>query len=323
MIDQASPFKRTKIVATVGPACRAPETLRAMVLAGVNVFRLNFSHGTHEEHAESIAAIRKLSDDLGVNLGILQDLPGPKVRTGDLSDDGIAALHLEAGSRFALTTEPIIGEPGRVSVSYAGLPRDVKPGTDIYLADGSICLHILETSPTEVRTEVVRGGDLRARQGINYPAGTLQLDSVTERDFEHLRFGLEHEVDWVALSFVRSPHDVLRVKEFIAERRLHTPVLAKIEKHEALDHIDGIIEAADGIMVARGDLGIEIPLEQVPLVQKDLIMRANRGSKPVITATQMLESMVHAPTPTRAEVSDVANAVFDGTSALMLSGETA
>jgi len=293
-----------------------------MIQAGVNVFRLNFSHGTHDEHADAIAEIRKISAELRVNVAVLQDLPGPKVRTGDLSD-GLAALHLEPGARFLLTTDQVPATPDRVSVSYPGLPNDVKAGTDIYLADGTIQLRILETTPSEVRTKVIRGGDLRPRQGINYPAGTLHLESVTERDFEHLEFGLEHEVDWVALSFVRSPRDVLRVKTFIAERGLYTPVLAKIEKHEALDHIDEIIAAADGIMVARGDLGIEIPLEQVPLVQKDLIVRANRASKPVITATQMLESMMHSARPTRAEAADVANAILDGTDAVMLSGETA
>ncbi|TAM78043.1 pyruvate kinase [bacterium] len=322
MTDNSASFKRTKIVATVGPASRSPQTLRALVHAGANVFRLNFSHGTHEEHAAAIVEIRTLSAELGVNIAVLQDLPGPKVRTGDLSE-GLSALHLETGGRFVLTTEQIPGEQGRVSVSYPRLADDVEAGTDIFLADGAIQLRILETTASEVRTEVLQGGDLRPRQGINYPAGTLRLESVTERDFEHLAFGLDHEVDWVALSFVRSPRDVMRVKEFIAERRLHTPVLAKIEKHEALDHIDDIIAAADGIMVARGDLGIEIPLEQVPLVQKDLIMRANRASKPVITATQMLESMMHSARPTRAEAADVANAILDGSDAVMLSGETA
>ncbi|HVA38890.1 MAG TPA: pyruvate kinase [Candidatus Dormibacteraeota bacterium] len=321
-MEQPVAFKRTKIVATIGPASRRPETLRAMIAAGVNVFRLNFSHGTREEHAAAIADVRRIAADLGTYIAILQDLPGPKVRTGDLAD-GIAAVHLEPGARFTLTTEPAAGDAGRVSVSYDGLPADVEPGTDIFLADGAIQLRILETTGAEVRTEVVRGGDLRPRQGINYPAGTLRLESVTERDFEHLAFGLEHEVDWVALSFVRTPRDVARVKAFIEEHHLHTPVLAKIEKHEALDHIDEIIAAADGIMVARGDLGIEIPLEQVPMIQKDLIMRANRASKPVITATQMLESMVRSARPTRAEAADVANAILDGTDAVMLSGETA
>ncbi|TAM58092.1 pyruvate kinase [bacterium] len=320
--DSSTPFKRTKIVATVGPASRSPQTLRALVEAGVNVFRLNFSHGTHEEHAQAIADIRALSAEMEANVAVLQDLPGPKVRTGELGE-GLSALTLTAGERFTLSAEPIEGRPGMVSISYPGLPGDVAAGTDIYLADGAIRLRILETTATEVRTEVVQGGDLRPRQGINYPAGTLRLESVTERDFEHLAFGLDHDVDWVALSFVRSQRDVARVKDFIAARGLHTPVLAKIEKHEALDHIDDIVAAADGIMVARGDLGIEIPLEQVPLVQKDLIVRANRASKPVITATQMLESMVHSARPTRAEATDVANAILDGTDAVMLSGETA
>jgi pyruvate kinase len=314
--------KRTKIVATLGPASRDPEIIRALVLSGANVFRLNFSHGTPDDHANAIAAIRKISDELNQHIAILQDLPGPKVRTGKFSD-GVASIRLERGQPFVLTTEEVPGSDERVSVSYRDLPADVAVGTRIYLQDGAIRLRILDKTATEISTSVEVGGDLRAQQGINYPDGRLNIASVSDRDLEYLAFGLEHNVDYVAVSFVRSAEDVNRVKAFIVERGKHARVVAKIEKHEALAEIDRIIAAADGIMVARGDLGIEVPLEQVPLIQKDLIERCNRASKPVVTATQMLESMTFNPRPTRAEVTDVANAILDGTDAVMLSGETA
>ncbi len=315
------PRKRTKIVATIGPATRDPEVLRQMIEAGLNVARLNFSHGSYAEHAENIANIRAVAREMGVHVAILQDLPGPKVRTGAFVDT--ESITLVPGARFVLTTEDVPGTPERVSVSYKNLARDVTPGKRIYLADGTLSLLIESTTETEVVTRVDVGGELRGKQGINYPDGTLQIDAVTDRDLEHLAFGLDHNVDWVAVSFVRSASDVARVKDAIAARKMTTPVIAKIEKHEALENIDAIVALADAIMVARGDLGIEIPLEQVPLVQKDLIARANRASKPVITATQMLESMISAARPTRAEAADVANAILDGTDAVMLSGETA
>lgn len=313
--------KRTKIVATIGPASRDPKILREMFLAGVNVARLNFSHGTHDEHAAVVDDVRRTAASLGMHVAVLQDLPGPKVRTGPLN--GVPSVRLEAGAPFTLTTRAIVGSPTAVSVTYEQLPRDVEAGKTIYLQDGAITLRIDETTDDEVRTHVLIGGDLRASQGINYPDGTLRLDSVTDRDLDHLAFGLERGVDWVGVSFVRSAEDIIRVKSFIHERGHDTPVMAKIEKHEALEHIDEIVEAADGIMVARGDLGIEVPLEQVPMIQKDLIARCNRASKPVVTATQMLESMTFNSRPTRAETTDVANAILDGTDAVMLSGETA
>lgn len=316
------PRKRTKIIATLGPASRSPEQIRGLILAGMNVARLNFSHGSHEEHAEVIADVRRIAAELGTNIAILQDLPGPKVRTGDFSE-GISALFLTAGNSLTLTTDPVLGTVERISVQYAGLARDVELGKLIYLADGALALRIVAKNDTEIRTIVEVGGELRARQGINYPDGSLGLATVTERDYEHLAFGIEQLVDWVAISFVRSALDIQSVREFMEQRGVIIPIIAKIEKHEALQHIDSIIQAADGIMVARGDLGIEIPLEQVPLWQKELITRANRCSKPVITATQMLESMISSPRPTRAEAADVANAILDGTDAVMLSGETA
>jgi pyruvate kinase len=314
--------KRTKIVATIGPASRDPAMLRELFIAGVNVVRLNFSHGTHAEHAAVIADVRRIADQLGMHIAILQDLPGPKVRTGPLSD-GVPAVLLANGAPFILTTDACSGTAARVSVSYAGLATDVEAGKSIYLADGAIALRIESIAGNDVHTRVESGGALRPLQGINYPDGTLNISSVTDRDFEHLAFGIEQEVDYVAVSFVRSADDVDRVRAFMLHRGKRIPIIAKIEKHEALDNIDAIVATADAIMVARGDLGIEINLEDVPLVQKDLIKRANRAAKPVITATQMLESMSASPRPTRAEATDVANAILDGTDAVMLSGETA
>ncbi len=296
--------------------------MRELFLSGVNVVRLNFSHGTHPEHQLVIHDVRRVSDELGIHVAILQDLPGPKVRTGPLAD-GISGLTLREGEPFTLTTDAVDGLPGRVSVSYANLPRDVTVGKQIYLADGSIALRITAVAGADVQTVVEVGGTLRSKQGINYPDGSLSIESVTDRDLEHLAFGIENNVDWVAVSFVRTASDVARVKTFIAERGKTIPVIAKIEKHEALEHIAAIVEISDGVMVARGDLGIEMPMQEVPMIQKDLIRRANRASKPVITATEMLESMIVNARPTRAEAADVANAILDGTDAVMLSGETA
>jgi pyruvate kinase len=314
--------KRTKIVATLGPATRDPEVIRALVVAGANVFRLNFSHGTPDDHLQNIKSIRTIAKDLKQHIAILQDLPGPKVRTGKFGDS-IASVHLENGQPFVLSTQDIPGSKEAVSVSYHDLPADVSVGSRIYLQDGAIRLRIMDKTATEIHTTVEVGGDLRAQQGINYPDGPLNISAVSDRDLEFLAFGLKHDVDYVAVSFVKSADDIHRVKTFIQDHRKGTHVLAKIEKHEALEDIDNIIEAADGIMVARGDLGIEVPLEQVPMIQKDLIARCNRASKPVVTATQMLESMTFNSRPTRAETTDVANAILDGTDAVMLSGETA
>jgi pyruvate kinase len=314
--------KRTKIVATVGPASRDPAILRSLYLSGANVLRLNFSHGTPKEHAEVIRSARKVSGELGIHTAVLQDLPGPKVRTGPLAG-GVASVRLERGARFLITSDPVEGTAERVSTTYRDLAADVTVGKRLYLQDGQITLLIVGKSADDIETSVEFGGDLRPSQGINYPDGSLNITSVTPRDFEFLAFGLEHGVDYVAISFVRSADDVAAVKAFIAQRGQRVPVIAKIEKHEALAELDNIIEAADGVMVARGDLGIEVPIETVPIIQKEIIAKCNRASKPVVTATQMLESMISSPRPTRAEATDVANAILDGTDAVMLSGETA
>jgi pyruvate kinase len=314
--------KRTKIVATIGPASREPAIIRSLFLSGANVVRLNFSHGTPDEHAEVIANARAISSELGIHVALLQDLPGPKVRTGGLGGS-VKSVRLDRGARFTITIDDVAGSSERASTSYRELPVDVAVGKRLYLQDGQIALRVVGKNATEIETIVEFGGDLRPNQGISYPDGTLNVEAVTERDLEFLQFGLEQGVDYVALSFVRNAEDVARAKSFIAKHGKRVPVIAKIEKHEALDDLAEIIKTADGIMVARGDLGIEIPIETVPMVQKRIIAECNRASKPVVTATQMLESMIGSPRPTRAEATDVANAILDGTDAVMLSGETA
>jgi pyruvate kinase len=311
---------RTKIVCTLGPVSRDEETLRLLAEAGMNVARLNFSHGTHKEHGETIQLVRKVSEARAKDIAILQDLCGPKVRTGPITDK---FFDLRQGETFTLTTEDVPGDRERVSVSYAGLAREVSVGDRMMLADGDIELEAVQVSKTEIRTRVIVGGRLTERKGINLIGASLSVPSVTDKDREDLRYGVQQGVDLIAISFVRSADDVRLAKRLIADAGGDQPVIAKIEKHEAIGNIDEIIEVADGIMVARGDLGVDVPLERVPLLQKMLIRKANQAGKPVITATQMLRSMVDSPRPTRAEVTDVANAILDGTDAVMLSEETA
>ena len=313
-------MQKTKIVCTIGPASDSPALLKDLIRGGMNVARLNFSHGTLEEHAEKIRLIRALASDLGSTVAILQDLAGPKIRIGDLPAPGI---HLDTGQIFTLTNRSVTGSKESVSISYAELPREVQEGDQILLADGMLELRVLHTTASDIQCEVVIGGWLSAHKGINIPSGTIQAPSLTEKDQHDLHFGLEQGVDMVALSFVRRAEDIIKAKEIIAKNKTHKPVIAKIEKHEALNNLDAILEVADGIMVARGDLGVEIPLEKVPQVQKEIIRKANAAGKPVITATQMLRSMVDSTRPTRAEATDVANAILDGTDAVMLSEETA
>ncbi|MBP8252958.1 MAG: pyruvate kinase [Herpetosiphon sp.] len=315
-------MRRTKIVATLGPASDTEEKITALAQAGMNVARLNFSHGTHRDHAERIRVLREISIKINRPIAILQDLQGPKIRTGKLVDG--QPIPLKTGEQFVITIdEDVVGAPGRVNTTYKPLPQDCKPGDRILLSDGLIELRVKECTATEVITDVVTGGMLREKQGINLPGVAVSAPAMTEKDREDLYFGLHEGVDYVAISFVRRAEDVVLVQNEIAAKGYKTPVIAKIEKPEAVDNIESIVRVADGIMVARGDLGVEMPAEQVPLIQKKIILAANREGIPVITATQMLESMIVNPRPTRAEASDVANAILDGTDAVMLSGETA
>ena len=315
-------MRRTKIVCTIGPASRSPGMLEQLIEAGMDVARLNFSHGTPDERVETIRGIRQIAERLERPVAILQDLAGPKVRIGDLAS---GPVDLETDQEFVITNRDVPGDSHEVSLSYPDLPRDVQAGDTLLLSDGSLELIVEHTTDRDIRCRVVVGGPLAARKGINVPSRSLRIPFMTDKDRRDLAFGIEHSVDYIALSFVRQAQDVATAREFI-ENTVHSeppPLIAKIEKHEALENIGEILSQADGIMVARGDLGVEIPIERVPRVQKDLIGRANRSGKPVITATQMLKSMVDSPRPTRAEATDVANAIGDGTDAVMLSEETA
>ncbi|MCL4508733.1 MAG: pyruvate kinase [Chloroflexi bacterium] len=313
--------RRTKIVVTLGPACESEETLRAMVLAGMNVARLNLSHGTHEQHAATAQRLRRIAAGEGKPVALLLDLQGPKIRTGLL--EGRQTVELQTGSDFAITIKEHPGSSAEVSTSFRDLPRDVKVGDRILLDDGNIELRVQDTSADTVYCTVVHGGVLGEHKGINLPGVVVSAPVLTTKDESDLRFGLDLGVDYVALSFVRSAHDVVLVRQIMRSVGKSVPVIAKLEKPEAISHLEAIISAFDGVMVARGDLGVELSPEQVPILQKRIIGAAQQAGKVVITATQMLESMTHAPRPTRAEASDVANAICDGTDAVMLSGETA
>jgi len=312
--------RKAKIVCTIGPASESYQVLEKLARAGMDVARLNFSHATYEEHAQRITNIRRVSESLDRPLGILQDLPGPKIRTGKLKADKV---WLEEGEEIILTTEPILGDERRVSVTLESLARDVRQGDTIFVNDGIIRLEVQDTTATEIRCLIAAGGVLTPMKGINVPGVKLSLEAVTPNDLRHLAFGLEQGIDFVALSFITNARDVNKARSFIQERGASIPIVAKIERSDALKNIDEIIEAADIVMVARGDLGVEVPLRRVPFEQKRIVARCNAVGKPVIVATQMLESMVYAPRPTRAEASDVANAIIDGADAVMLSEETA
>jgi pyruvate kinase len=313
--------RRAKIICTIGPSCNTEPTLRHLLRLGMDVARLNFSHGAHSEHARTIARLRHAAKRERRTICILQDLQGPKIRTGPL--EGHAPVTLTAGSRLTITPRPVLGTPNLISTTFERLAKEVRPGARILLADGLIELRVIRVRGDEVETEVGNGGILAEHQGINLPGAALSIPALTEKDRADLEFGLEHDVDMVALSFVRSAADVRSAKQMISARGSDVPVIAKLEKPQALKQLEEIFEAADGIMVARGDLGVEMPAEKVPVIQKYVIRRSAEWRKPVITATQMLESMIENPRPTRAEASDVANAIFDGTDAVMLSAETA
>ena len=310
----------TKIVATLGPASNQPEMIAKLIKAGANVFRLNFSHGTHDSHRETIGRIRAASKELGMDVAILQDLCGPKVRVG-LMQNG--AVELKDGDRTIITTEEVLGTPEKFQTQYERLPSDVKTGERILLDDGQLELEVESIKGVEITAKIIRGGILKNNKGMNLPGVNVSAPSVTEKDMNDLKVGISEGVDFVALSFIRHPEDMNPVREALANAYSRARLIAKIEKPEAIDCIEEIVRHSDGIMVARGDLGIEMPLPQVPMLQKKLIRMANSMDRYVITATQMLESMTTNAIPTRAEVSDVANAIVDGTDAVMLSGETA
>jgi len=314
------PDHKTKIVATIGPASESQEKLEALIRAGMDIARLNFSHGDFTGHAERIARIRAAERAAGRRIAIMADLPGPKMRVGTIEPEPI---QLRSGGTFTLTTEETVGDATRASISFERLPKVVKPGDRLFLNDGLVQLIVERVAGSDVQCKVAVGGELRSRKGLNLPGIDLGVSAFTERDRECLRFALQHGVDAVSQSFVGTAADVEAVRAAAAANGCHPFVIAKIERALALDHLDEIVRAADGVMVARGDLGVEIPIERIPIVQKHLIYTANVFGKPVITATQMLESMVEHRRPTRAEATDVANAILDGTDAVMLSGESA
>lgn len=313
-------FNKTKILATVGPACNDEKTLTELVMAGVDIFRLNFSHGNHEGHAEVIKFIRKINEEHKLNIGILQDLQGPKIRVGEMENNGV---QINPGEKITITNDPVVGNASLVSTVYQNLPQDVVQGDRILIDDGNLELVVVNTDGKNVNCTVIHGGILKSRKGINLPNTKVSAPSLTEKDLEDLEFGLAHEVDWIALSFVRSADDIIDLRERIKKAGKECKIVAKIEKPEALDNIDAIIASTDALMVARGDLGVEVNMEMVPLWQKKMVEKCKLACKPVIIATQMMESMINNPRPTRAEANDVANAVLDGADAVMLSAETA
>ncbi len=317
----ASAYRRAKIICTIGPACSTEAVMRDLLRLGMDIARLNFSHGTHEDHARNIQRLRRAAEREGRTVCILQDLQGPKIRTGPL--EGHQPVMLKTGTVVTITPQNITGTATRICTTFPDLARELTPGARILLSDGLIEMRVRSIRGKDVLCDVINGGQLGEHKGINLPGIALSIPALTEKDRKDLEFGLTHGVDAVALSFVRTAADVLTVKQIIAAHHSDLPVIAKLEKPQAIDHLEEILEAADGVMVARGDLGVEMAPEKVPVIQKHVIRRASVWRKPVITATQMLESMIENPRPTRAEASDVANAIFDGTDAVMLSAETA
>jgi pyruvate kinase len=316
----ALPVNKTKIVCTIGPASGSQEVMEEMIRAGMNVARLNFSHGDLETHRMMIEKLRTVAQAVGRRLAIMADLPGPKIRIGPLGQEPV---ELTRNEPFTLTTEELIGDQGRASVTFSRLPQTVKPGDTLYLNDGLIQLQVDNIAGNDVNCKVMVGGKLRSKKGLNLPGIDLGITAFTDRDHEYLKFAMAHGVDAISQSFVETAADIAAVRDAAAALGHHPFIIAKIERSRALDHMDGILKAADGIMIARGDLGVEIPIERIAVVQKQLMHKANLLGKPVITATQMLESMTNNPLPTRAESTDVANAILDGTDCVMLSGESA
>ena len=311
---------RAKIICTLGPASCDETTIRGLVEAGMNVARVNFSHGGHEGLADVICTMRKVAAETGNPIAILGDLAGPKIRIGEVEN---GCVMLEAGRELTITAREVVGTASLVGTTYANLATDVEKGNRILIDDGNIELLVTEVLPEAVKTTVVVGGELKPHKGMNLPGIAVSAPAISAKDFTDMEFAVRHGLDYIGLSFVRSPDDVAKAKKILANFGSDTPVIAKIEKEMAVVHFDAVLEQADGIMIARGDLGVEMASEQVPIIQKRIIEKCNMAGKPVITATQMLESMTHNPRPTRAETSDVANAVLDGSDAVMLSGETA
>lgn len=313
-------MRRTKIVCTIGPASDSKEKVQALLQAGMDVARLNFSHGTHEEHGRRISVLKEEAAKFGKHLGILLDTKGPEIRTGMAPEKGIG---LENGSEFTLDTDLSLGNQQRVGITYMNLWKKTSPGSHILIDDGQIDLEVTSVEKEIIKTVVRNGGILKSQKGVNVPGALIDLPAVTEKDIEDIRFGISLGIDFIAASFTRKASDVLDVRRVLEEAGADVHIIAKIESQEGLNNLDAILEVADGLMVARGDLGVEIPVEEVPISQKEMIRKANLLGKPVIVATQMLDSMIRQPRPTRAEASDVANAILDGTDAIMLSGETA
>ena len=312
-------YNKTKIIATIGPSSSDINILKEMIIAGVDVVRLNFSHGEKEFHKQIIKNVRKISEELQAPICILQDLQGPKIRVGEILNDSI---ELKDNEELKIVSKNVVGDSRVISIDNDVL-YDIKSNERILIDDGKIELRVISSSKNEVLTKIIRGGILLPRKGINFPESNISVSSITEKDIEDLHFGLDNDVDWIALSFVRSEKDIKLLRKLIRERRKETRIIAKIEKPQAIKNIDKIIKASDGLMVARGDLGVEMPMESVPIYQKKIVDKCNKAYKPVIIATQMLESMVEQKTPTRAESNDVANAVLDGADAVMLSAESA
>ena len=313
-------MRRTKIICTLGPATQSPEAIRQLIEAGMNVARLNFSHGTYEEHKMMIDTVKEQAMRLDLPVGILLDTKGPEIRTGVVPEEGVM---LEEGQDFLLDRDEAVGSAQRVSITYDKLWQEVAVGSPILLDDGLIELKVVEITAGQIAAQVVHGGLLKSRKGVNVPGGAARLPALTEKDIQDIEFGLDNDVDFIAASFTRKASDILEVLKIVERRQARVKIIAKIENREGVENVDSILNVADGIMVARGDLGVEIPVEEVPIHQKDIIRQCNQMGKTVIVATQMLDSMMRQPQPTRAEASDVANAILDGADAIMLSGETA
>lgn len=314
-------MRKSKIVCTIGPASESLENIKKLILAGMNVARLNFSHGDFEEHGNRIKTIRQASKELGKTVAILLDTKGPEIRTGKLE---VEPIELVQDEYLTLTTEEILGDQNRISITYSDLPNDVQVGSTILIDDGLIGLTVVDIQGTEIKTRIVNGGTIKSKKGVNVPGVAISLPGITEKDTNDIIFGIGQDIDFIAASFVRKASDVLEIRALLEKHNAsHIQIISKIENQQGVDNLDEILAVSDGLMVARGDLGVEIPAEDVPLAQKLMIEKCNIAGKPVITATQMLDSMQRNPRPTRAEASDVANAIFDGTDAIMLSGETA